>query len=274
MPEADARARIAAQAHRGGRLAVADLVVANDGDLSALAHRVDGPLGRAGRAGRGAEPGRRRRRPTCMTAARLLRCSLGAVLLAAVVVLLPAGAAMACSCVEAPPDRALLGRSDVVFTGKLVERHDPTVFLGLSSSTDPAVLVFAVETVHKGSVAQRQGIETARSGATCGLELTQGRRALVFADGSTGTSWARCAAAAASSRRRTPAGRGATLDGVLGPGRRRMRLALAGAVGLAASASWRRCRAVVRRRRDVVRLLRRLDRAFASGATAEEPIHR
>jgi hypothetical protein len=117
-----------------------------------------------------------------MTAARLLRCSLGAVLLAAVVVLLPAGAAMACSCVEAPPDRALLARSDVAFTGTLVERHDPTVFLGLSSSTDPAVLVFAVDTVHKGSVAQRQGIETARSGASCGLELTQGRPALVFAD--------------------------------------------------------------------------------------------
>lgn len=116
-----------------------------------------------------------------MTAARLLRCSLGALLLAAVVVLLPAGAAMACSCVEAPPDRALLARSDVAFTGTLVERHDPTVFLGLSS-TDPAVLVFAVDTVHKGSVAQRQGIETARSGASCGLELTQGRPALVFAD--------------------------------------------------------------------------------------------
>ena len=117
-----------------------------------------------------------------MTAPRLLRCSLAAALLAAVVVLLPAGAAMACSCVEAPADRELLARSDVAFTGTLVERHDPTVLLGLSSSDDPAVLVFDVDTVHKGAVAQRQGIETARSGASCGLELTQGRPALVFAD--------------------------------------------------------------------------------------------
>jgi hypothetical protein len=117
-----------------------------------------------------------------MTAARLLRCSLAAALLAAVVVLLPAGAAMACSCVEAPADRELLARSDVAFTGTLVERHDPTVLPGLSSSDDPAVLVFDVDTVHKGAVARRQGVETARSGASCGLEPTQGRPALVFAD--------------------------------------------------------------------------------------------
>jgi hypothetical protein len=117
-----------------------------------------------------------------MTAARLLRCPLAAALLATVVVLLPAGAAMACSCVEAPADRELLARSDVAFAGTLVARHDPTVLFGLSSSDDAAVLVFVVNTVHKGAVAGRQGIETARSGASCGLELTQGRPALVFAD--------------------------------------------------------------------------------------------
>lgn len=40
MPEADARARVAAQASRDRRLAAADLVVANDGDLDALRDRV------------------------------------------------------------------------------------------------------------------------------------------------------------------------------------------------------------------------------------------
>jgi hypothetical protein len=129
----------------------------------------------------------RRRRCRCdrrgrRAAARLLRCSLGAALLAAAVVLVPAGAAMACSCVEAPSDQTLLAGSDAVFTGTLVERHEPTPFLGLSSGNDPAVLVFDVDTVHKGSVARKQGIETARSGASCGLELTRGREALVFAD--------------------------------------------------------------------------------------------
>ena len=113
---------------------------------------------------------------------RLLRCSLGAVLLAAAVVLVPAGAAMACSCAEAPSDQQLVAGSDAVFTGTLVERHEPTRLFGVSSTSDPAVLVFEVDRVHKGSVAQRQGVETASSGASCGLELTQGREALVFAD--------------------------------------------------------------------------------------------
>jgi len=40
MSEADARARVAAQASRERRLAAADLVVANDGDLAALRDRV------------------------------------------------------------------------------------------------------------------------------------------------------------------------------------------------------------------------------------------
>lgn len=41
MPEADARARMAAQCTRGERLAEADVVVANDGDLAALRAEVD-----------------------------------------------------------------------------------------------------------------------------------------------------------------------------------------------------------------------------------------
>ena len=40
MSEADARARVAAQASRERRLAAADLIVANDGDLAALRDRV------------------------------------------------------------------------------------------------------------------------------------------------------------------------------------------------------------------------------------------
>ncbi len=40
-PEADARARMAAQSGRAERLAVADVVLDNDGDLDALAEQVD-----------------------------------------------------------------------------------------------------------------------------------------------------------------------------------------------------------------------------------------
>ena len=41
MTESDARARMAAQASREQRLAAADLVIDNTGDLAALGHRVD-----------------------------------------------------------------------------------------------------------------------------------------------------------------------------------------------------------------------------------------
>jgi hypothetical protein len=72
----------------------------------------------------------------------------------------------------------------VVFSGELVERHEPGLLegLGQQSSSVPATFVFAVETVYKGQVAKSQGVESARSGASCGLELPQGRRVLVFAE--------------------------------------------------------------------------------------------
>lgn len=167
-------------------------------------------------------PARRPRRPGRRVLAGLVRCSLGAALLAAAVVLLPAGAAMACSCAAAPSDQALVARSDVVFTGTLVERHEPTVFPGLSSSSDPAVLVFAVDTVHKGSVAERQGVETARSGASCGLELTQGREVLLLADRVDGHLVASlCGGSRELTAGKQPLGAGATPPGVRGAARRR-----------------------------------------------------
>jgi dephospho-CoA kinase len=41
MTEADARARMSKQASREQRLAIADYVITNDGDLDALQERVD-----------------------------------------------------------------------------------------------------------------------------------------------------------------------------------------------------------------------------------------
>lgn len=61
MSEADARARVAAQASRDRRLAAADLVVANDGDLAGLRDRVAGLwaelVRRAGEGNRGRATG-------------------------------------------------------------------------------------------------------------------------------------------------------------------------------------------------------------------------
>ena len=51
-PEADARARMAAQSGRAERLAVADVVLDNDGDLDALAEQVDRLWARCGAGAR------------------------------------------------------------------------------------------------------------------------------------------------------------------------------------------------------------------------------
>ena len=110
---------------------------------------------------------------------RLLVLALGAL------VLLTAGwavapAASACSCMPATA-AAQLDRADVAFTGTLVSREvlrpDPAV----SSSIDPAVHVFAVDRVLKGTPAARQTVVSAASSASCGLELTGDGPFLVLA---------------------------------------------------------------------------------------------
>ncbi len=112
------------------------------------------------------------------------RIAVPALFLAAAVTVVPVSPALACSCAAPRSDAASLQSSDAVFSGELVERHEPGLLegLGQQSSSVPATFVFAVETVYKGRVARSQGVESARSGASCGLELPQGRRVLVFAE--------------------------------------------------------------------------------------------
>jgi hypothetical protein len=80
--------------------------------------------------------------------------------------------ASACSCAGGTPTELAL-RADAVFSGRLVSRE----VLG----GDTALHVFAVDTVHVGEVAARQGVVSAASGASCGLELTGEGPFLVFA---------------------------------------------------------------------------------------------
>lgn len=112
------------------------------------------------------------------------RIAVPALFLAAAVTVVPVSPALACSCAAPPSDAASLQSSDAVFSGELVDRHEPGLLegLGQQASSVPATFVFAVETVYKGRVARSQGVESARSGASCGLELPQGRRVLVFAE--------------------------------------------------------------------------------------------
>ena len=77
-----------------------------------------------------------------------------------------AGDALACTC--APIDLVRdLPRADGAFIGTVLERTD-----GKTTST----LLFRVEQVYKGDISNRVEIETARDGATCGLEAPVGER--------------------------------------------------------------------------------------------------
>jgi hypothetical protein len=94
-------------------------------------------------------------------------------LLAGVVAAAPASA---CSCAGGTTAE-FFARADAVFTGSLAARSVGTV----DSSIDPALHVFTVETVFKGSAHERQGVVSPVSGASCGLELTGNGPFAVFA---------------------------------------------------------------------------------------------
>ncbi|MCZ2823327.1 MULTISPECIES: hypothetical protein [unclassified Modestobacter] len=88
-----------------------------------------------------------------------------------------ASPARACSCVGLTTAEQF-ERADAVFTGQLISRE----VRGGGSSTDAAVHLFSVDTVFKGTVHTRQGVVSAASGASCGLELSGDGPFLVFAD--------------------------------------------------------------------------------------------
>ena len=82
-----------------------------------------------------------------------------------------APAASACSCVPATTAEQVAG-ADVVFTGTLVSREVVHPLPGVVGSDDPAVHVFAVDSVLKGTAAARQTVVSADSSASCGLDLS------------------------------------------------------------------------------------------------------
>jgi MYXO-CTERM domain-containing protein len=92
----------------------------------------------------------------------------------------PAGPASACSCVGGTTAEHVAG-ADVVFTGTLLSREVSHPSAPIFSSDDPALHVFAVDTVFKGAAAQRQGVVSAADGASCGLELSGEGPFVVFA---------------------------------------------------------------------------------------------
>lgn len=96
-----------------------------------------------------------------------------------VVPLVAAPPAYACSCASFT-DKQYFERADLVFTGTLVDREEPPSG-GTVSSADPVTLTFEVERVYKGSAVRDLDLTTARSSASCGLELEGRGPFLVFA---------------------------------------------------------------------------------------------
>ena len=70
-----------------------------------------------------------------------------------------------------------MSRADAVFLGRLVSRE----VSGGSVSSDPALHVLAVTEVYKGSAYAEQGVVSAASGGSRGLELTGEGPLAVFA---------------------------------------------------------------------------------------------
>ena len=112
---------------------------------------------------------------------RLVRRTLATLLLACSITslgLLTATQAAACSCATQTTQQ-YFERADAVFTASLVSREEPRG--QVVSSADPAVHVFAVQTVFKGTALESQEVLSPVSGATCGLELSGTGPFVVFA---------------------------------------------------------------------------------------------
>jgi hypothetical protein len=101
---------------------------------------------------------------------------LGCLLMA--VGLFVAAPASACSCVGSTTQE-FFDLADAVFTGTLVSRESPAGSEG--STASPALHVFAVDTVIKGTAHEQQGVVSPDSGASCGLELSGTGPFVVFA---------------------------------------------------------------------------------------------
>lgn len=101
---------------------------------------------------------------------RLVRAVLVGLLLAAGAVLAVPGTAHACSCVSAAP-RQFVEWADTVVWAEVTDAQLP---LG---GTGEAHYLLAVEAVYKGESTERVRVDSAASGAACGLEgIEAGRR--------------------------------------------------------------------------------------------------
>lgn len=87
--------------------------------------------------------------------------------------------ATACSCIGIG-DQEAFDAADAVFVGT-VESVPTAPNTRRWSSDDPGVWSFSVESVYKGAVVDQQSVVSAIDGSSCGLELADAERVVVFA---------------------------------------------------------------------------------------------
>ena len=109
-----------------------------------------------------------------------LRMLLGGLLAACGLVLVTPVASQACSCLYGTP-RDHVEWADVVFVGALMGTEPPPR-RDVMSSSDPNTYTFSVSRVLEGEVDSFADVQSAMSGASCGLEgMKVGREYVVFA---------------------------------------------------------------------------------------------
>lgn len=117
------------------------------------------------------------------------RVLLVVVAVVAALLVVPGGAALACSCVGLTPGQAVAD-ADVVLRGTVTDVAVPPR-LPLSSSADPATYTVTVAEVFKGTAAATTYVQSAVSGASCGLEgIDPGREYILFAKARGEALWA------------------------------------------------------------------------------------
>jgi hypothetical protein len=103
------------------------------------------------------------------------------MLTTALLISLPAENALACSCIEPPPDEVALRQSDAAFAGTPVAHDDPEGGGKIISSGRPIIWTFQVDAVAKGDIVSQWEVVSAADGASCGYQFSEGKRYLVFA---------------------------------------------------------------------------------------------
>ena len=111
---------------------------------------------------------------------RFLRFISGLCLITILITTLPIQSS-ACSCVQPGSVQEELERTDVVFSGEVIDIFDENEKKEIISSADVVQYVFEVKEIWKGTEQSQVLVSSARDSASCGFEFELNMKYLVFA---------------------------------------------------------------------------------------------